>query len=77
MIMENIKDSIKEKIELYLDECFALLEEKTTKCYDLEEIWQKGYLNSDLAEKIIRLREQVLRLEGNIDAYENILRGIK
>jgi hypothetical protein len=53
-----------------------LLEEKAIKCYDLEEIRQKDYLNSDLAEEIIKLREQMLRLEGNIDAYENVLRDI-
>jgi hypothetical protein len=47
------------------------------KCYGLEEIWQKGYLDSDLAEKIIRLRKETLMLQGNIDAYENVLRDIK
>lgn len=74
--MENLKEVLIEKIELYLDDCYASLEEKTVKCYDLEEIWQKGYLNSDLADKIIRLREETLMLQGSIDAYEKILRDI-
>ena len=74
--MANIKETIKENIEMYLDASYASLEKKEIQCYDLEEIQRTDYLNAELAEKIIKLKEEILRLQGNTDAYENVLRDL-